>query len=86
MTELDSNKTLSGTYKYINSSDMYIILLLEDVCFWTHYHRVILIKPATLDDEQTDEKPSDIEEVYLKSLKKNIIIIHRDKSEIGWRY
>ena len=86
MTELDSNKTLSGTYKYINSSDMYIILLLEDVCFWTHYHRVILIKPATLDDEQTDEKPSDIEEeVYLKSLKKNIIIIHRDKSEIGWR-
>ena len=58
MTELDSNKTLSGTYKYINSSDMYIILLLEDVCFWTHYHRVILIKPATLDDEQTDEKPS----------------------------
>ena len=86
MTELDLNKTLSGTYKYINSSDMYIILLLEDVCFWTHYHRVILIKPATLDDEQTDEKPSDIEEeVYLKSLKKNIIIIHRDKSEIGWR-
>ena len=85
MTELDSNKTLSGTYKYMNSSDMYIILLLEDVCFWTHYHRVILIKPATLDDEQTDEKPSDIEEVYLKSLKKNIIIIHRDKSEIGWR-
>ena len=85
MTELDSNKTLSGTYKYMNSSDMYIILLLEDVCFWTHYHRVILIKPATPDDEQTDEKPSDIEEAYLKSLKKNIIIIHRDKPEIGWR-
>ena len=62
-----------------------IILLLDDVCFWTHYHRVILIKPATPDDEQTDEKPSDIEEAYLKSLKKNVIIIQRDKPEIGWR-
>ena len=59
--------------------------LLEDVCFWTHYHRVILIKPATPDGEQNNEKHSDIEEVYLKILKKNVIIIHRDKPEIGWR-
>ena len=62
-----------------------LIPLLEDVCFWTHYHRVILIKSATPDDEQNNEKHSDIEEVYLKSLKKNVIIIHRDKPEIGWK-
>ena len=45
----------------------------------TSFHRVILIKPTPADDEKRIENASDIEEVYLKNLKKNIIIVHEEK-------
>ena len=59
-----------------------ICTYLEDVCFFASFHRVILIKP-TPDNRKRIENASDIEEVYLKSLKKNVIIVHEDKPEIG---
>ena len=53
----------------------------EDVCFWTHFHRVILINKTSKDENETN---IDIEtEIYLKILKKNVILIHQNKAEIG---
>ena len=84
VAELDTNKTLSGEIK----SFMWFVFYkkyLEEVCFWNLFHRVILIKTAT-EDEESIENHSVKEELYLKSLKKNVIVIRQEEPEIGWTY
>ena len=68
------------------SCDLYFIKkYIEEVCFWNLFHRVILIKTAT-EDEESIENHSVKEELYLKSLKKNVIVIRQEEPEIGWTY
>ena len=81
MTKLDTNKTLSGDAQLVSGSIGFIFYkYLDEVCFWTYFHRVILLKQ---DDDISFENEIDTEEMYIKSLKKNVIVVTKDKPDIG---
>ena len=83
VTNLVVNITLSGMIRLLTSQKLNWIECSEAVCFWTHFHRVILINKTSKDENETNIDIETEPELYLKSLKKNVVLIHQNKAEIG---